>query len=235
LWFPAPHWRDDIIDHAKRVKKDFNATKDVACEESVSGVIHEHHRKCHLVSVNVLDMERTFKDLFNDIDVDKSKTIEFREVCDCLGFMPKPIPFHNEDGTRVRRFSSDYEPPMPSPLTRQLTAVKEQSAKKVRTLLRQHSILQEAILKLVEKLIYKEESFQVLYRNNAREALKYLENVIAGTRRALDDIENGVEHQPKKSWCCQSTDGEWKRGKATGVSEAGWKEISAEIFRDLFF
>jgi len=237
MWFPAPHWRDDIIKRTLNVSKELSTnSEDLCSQRHLNDLLHRRRRKCHLLSVNVLDMERIFKDLFNDIDVDKSLSIEFREVCNCLGFMPKPVPVRSEDGSRLKRHPLAPEIPSTPTLIRQQSVAKEESAKKVRALLHQHSILQEAVLKLVEKLILKEESFQTLYKTNARDAFNYLDNVLARTRQALHDIEIGVDPRRKVSWWhLQSEEKEWDCGKATGISKEEWKKISADIFRELFF
>jgi len=238
LWFPGPHWRDDIIKRTMNISKELSATpEDLAAGRGLTnGLFYRRRRKCRLLSVNVLDMERIFKDLFNDIDDDKSMSIEFREVCNCLGFMPKPVPVRNQDGSRPQIPPLASGIPPPPTLARQQSIAKEESARKVRALLHQHSILQEAILKLVEKLILKEESFQILYKMNARDAFNYLDNVLTRTRQALHDIEIGVDPRSKITWWQKtSEESEWNNGKATGVSRDEWKKISADIFRELFF
>ena len=229
LW-PAPYWRDDIRDYAK------NATKNLVHKATTESELNERNRRmCRLISVNVSGMEQTFKKLFKVIDFDDSQTIEFTEVCTMLGFNPRPIPVVNRAGERVRRRAgSIHQSPKLSPENEGQVA---KAQEEIRGMLQKESILQEAILKLVQQLIVREGSFKVLYSRNKGKALAYLNGVIRDTRKALHSIETGVARRPdlKRSLFCCKKDEEWQSVEADGVSRKHWDDITKEILQELFF
>jgi len=224
-----------------------------------------------LEKINVTDVEAKQSELFNLIDINKNNHLDLREIGTVIGFVPPDIPEVEESSSsnRGRAVNSiravnlangageeEEEVEIHSPDYRQqasgLSATRalqaplnlkmlQENSSKARTLLKENSIMQEAVLLLLEHLFCNDEAFVRLKLKNSVEAANRLASLKMRAMKAFDDINRGVswsvEKSPArgKSWCfkdnCQYTLGR----KLTEINYQGWQKIMSTIFQRKFF
>ena len=252
-----------------------------------------HHQKLgyqsslEMVNIEVIKVKQ--QELFEAIDTDVTGRVNINEICNTLGFDLPPINaadddneygYYNEDTTDStqawytsisgsllrghRKNNTKTKRNRRHGIVTSNNRIIRQYQIKARSILREHSILQEAVLKLLERLVRRQYYFIILEQENMRKAHRYLRKVKKQAAEALHAIDNGEDDQQQIAYDNDSNDDEYCSRDAGGVnngtdfgkhsiqrrrmsckfpylktgdgiSKHEWEQIMTGIFHDKFF
>merc|ERR1712238_43956 len=196
-----------------------------------------------MVNIELIKVQQ--QELFEAIDTCQIGLVQIDEICHTLGFqLPPIVPEEEEDKNHMVVGGND----------RMNTKWKRGNQIKARRILREHSILQEAVVKLLDRLVRRQYQYVILEQKNRRKAHTYLRKVRKKVAAALLAIETGptppgllgVERRHIGDEELLSRFGssrpQLRRNsqkspylKTEGISKHEWDQIMTGIFHDKFF
>eukprot|EP00547_Thalassionema_nitzschioides_P003831 CAMPEP_0194221324 /NCGR_PEP_ID=MMETSP0156-20130528/30367_1 /TAXON_ID=33649 /ORGANISM="Thalassionema nitzschioides, Strain L26-B" /LENGTH=684 /DNA_ID=CAMNT_0038951691 /DNA_START=110 /DNA_END=2164 /DNA_ORIENTATION=- len=195
-----------------------------------------------LETVNVEVIKVQGRELFQAMDIQKDGRLHVDEICCALGFNLPLIPGTSNILDLFDERGDDEQGNMSTPSdwegsTNEEQELKAYSANQARGILREHSILQEAVVKLLVRKVRSHIQFINLRHKDPQGAENYIRQVKRNVSIALHAIEEGTEPSMKntmfQNYCCHKRKGKQPLGLI--ISKDEWDQIMTGIFHDKFF